>query len=324
MQMWGSFTAARILMAGVRLAVFSHLAAGPQTAAAVASAAGASERGTRMLLDALTGWGLLEKSEGRYRLPAVAARYLVRDSPEYMGAIMEDDSLWESWTRLEEAIRTGRPPRRVEEQSGAEAFFPTLIRSLHVTNREPARRAAQALGAGTTHRGLKVLDVACGSGVWGLAVAEADPEASVTFQDFPGVLEHTRRYVERAGAAGRADYLAGDLKRVDFGAGRFDVAILGNIVHSEGEASSRDLFGRLHRALRPGGRLAVIDMVPRDDRTGPVYPLEFALTMLVNTEHGDVYTLAEYRAWLTAAGFARVETADVGSHSPLIVAVREG
>lgn len=318
-----AFFLSRTLAAGLQLGVFSHLAAGREAAADVAHAAGASERGTAMLLDALVGLQLVTKAGGRYRLTPLSARYLVRESPDYLGAMMEEDSLWESWGHLTEAVRTGRPPRRVEQQAEAERFFPVLIRSLHVMNREPARATARALGAGTARHGLRVLDVACGSAVWGIAFAEADPQARLTLQDFPAVLEHTRGYLQRAGVLDRCDFLPGDLKRVDFGADRYDVALLGNIVHSEGEASSRDLFARLHRALKPGGRVAVIDLVANEERTGPPFAVIFALNMLVNTEAGSTYTLSEYRRWLQGAGFRRVETADVGANSPLIIGVKE-
>ncbi len=322
MQMSMSYTSSRVLAVGVQLQVFSHIAAGRHTAAAIAKAAGASERGMRMLLDSLASLQLLTKSGAQYRLTGPTEKYLVQTSPDYLGAVMEDNTLWETWGHLVEAVKTGKPPRRVERQAEAEKFFPVLIRSLHVMHREPARRAAQALGAGVSRKGLHVLDVACGSGVWGIAVAQADPAASLTLQDFPGVLEHTRGYAEREGVADRCTYLAGDLKQVDCGAEKYDVALLGNIVHSEGEASSRDLFRRLHRALRPGGQLVVIDLLPNEERTGPAWPVIFALNMLVNTETGDTYTLSEYTQWLKEAGFTWVETADIGSHSPLVIAAR--
>jgi ubiquinone/menaquinone biosynthesis C-methylase UbiE len=161
--------------------------------------------------------------------------------------------------------------------------------------------------------------VACGSGVWGIAVAEADAAARLTLQDYPAVLKHTRRHLRQHGVEGRSDFLPGDLKQVDFGAGRYDVALLGTIVHSEGERSSRDLFRRLHRALKPGGQLAVVDMFPNDEPTGPVFALVFALNMLVNTQEGGTYTLAEYIRWLTEAGFPRVIRADIGLHSLLVI-----
>jgi len=229
----------------------------------------------------------------------------------------------EAWLNLAEVIRTGRSPLHLEQQQAAEEFFPALVRTLHAVNREPARRAAAALGAGTARKGMRVVDVACGSGVWGIAIAQADPEARITAQDYPGVFAVTRECVAREGVEAQYEYLPGDLKAVNFGASRYDLAILGNIVHSEGERPSRDLLRRMAKALKPGGRIAIVDMIPNDERTGPPFPVMFALNMLVHTAEGDTYTLAEYRTWLEEAGFTRVETADIGSHSPLIVATKK-
>lgn len=319
LQMSFSFGPARVLATSLQLRVFSHMAAGSVTAQEIAQAAGASERGMCMLLDALVGFQLLNKTGESYELTPVAAEYLVRDKPDYVGGMMESERIFEAWSNLTEIVRTGRPPHHIESQELAEQFFPVLVRSLHVANREPARRTADALGAGTSHTGLKVVDVACGSGVWSIAIAEADRQARVTAQDFPGIFETTREYLKRHGVEDRYDFLPGDLKQVDFGENRFDLALLGNIVHSEGERSSRDLFRRLYRALSPGGRIVIVDMIPNDERTGPPFALLFALNMLINTEEGGTYTLAEYTRWLNDAGFARVETADIGSHSPIVI-----
>jgi ubiquinone/menaquinone biosynthesis C-methylase UbiE len=317
MQMQFAMAAPRALAVGVQLGVFTHIAEGRNTAASVASAAQASERGTRMLLDALTAFQLLAKKGDVYSLTPLSAEFLVRGKPNYTGFILETDRMWESWSHLGEVVRTGKPLARVESQADAEAFFPTLVRSLHVTNSEPARRAAKVL------TGTRVLDVACGSGIWGIAFAEAHPDAHVTANDFPGVLPVTREFVARHGLDSRFDYLEGDLKTTEYGENRFDVAILGNIVHSEGERSSKALFAKLFRALAPGGQLAIVDMVPNDERTGPPFPVLFALNMLLHTEEGDVYTLAEYTRWLKEAGFAQVKTADIGSHSPLVIGVKK-
>lgn len=326
MQMHMGMGVSRVLTASLRHAVFSHLAAGRETAALVAAAAGTDPRATRMLLDALVTLGFLGKAGEQYRLTPESRAYLVRESADYVGALMETDDLWNAWAALPDVVRTGRPAVMVERQAPAEAFFPTLIKSLHVLNREPAHRLAAALGAGGAARGLRVLDIGAGSAVWSIAVAEADREARVTAQDYPGVLKETARFVAQHGLAARYDYLAGDLKEVDFGADRFDLAILGNIVHSEGEASSRRLFARLHTALAAGGRLAILDFFPNDERSGPPPAVLFALNMLVNTEHGDTFTVAEYRAWLTAAGFASVETVDIGEAgvmpAPAVIATK--
>jgi len=194
MQMHMAMVLARILSTAVRFDVFGHLTSGQDTAEAVANSAGTSERGTRMLLDALCALGFATKQGTHYQAAAPTARYLAHSSPDYMGSILATDDLWSAWASLPETVKTGRPPHRVEDQAKAESFFPMLVQSLHVLNREPARRAAAALTAGAKP-GSKIIAIACGSGIWGIACAEADPNTRVTAQDFPGVLELTRPYV---------------------------------------------------------------------------------------------------------------------------------
>lgn len=322
MQIGMSFMPARCMASALQLGVFDAIASGNKDAGAIAMHAGATPRGIRMLLDALTALGLIRKSHDHYSLTPATQQYLVKSSPDYMGGVTETDSLWNAWGHLTEAIKHDKPWQSVNEQKQAEAFFPILIRGLHVANREPARKTAEALGVGGTLKGAHVLDVACGSGVWGIACAEADPTARVTYQDFPPVLETAHEYVKKHGVESRAELLAGDLNTTDFGEKKFDIALLGNIVHSEGEISSRKLFKNLHRAMKHGGRIAIIDMIPNEERSGPPFPILFAINMLVNTRVGDCYTLSEYTAWLNEAGFDDVKTHDIGSHSPLITALR--
>lgn len=323
MQMSFSFAASRILSTAVQLDIFSHIAGGAQTSSEIARAVGASERGTRMLLDALRGFELITKHNDAYALSPMAAKFLVRDSSDYLGAFLEDDEHWERWSRLPEVVRSGKPVHSVLDHGEAERFFSVLTRSLHVQNRLPSQRLAKMLGAGSKYQGLSVLDVGCGSGVWGIAVAEADSGARVTAQDLPKVLEQTRTYLERHGIANRCDFLPGDLHQVEFPAGKHDLALLGHIVHSESEASARQLFKRLQSTLKKGGRLAIIDMIPNDERSGPPFPLLFALNMLVHTNGGGTYTFGEYKSWLTEAGFSSVEMADFGDRSGVAVIIAQ-
>jgi ubiquinone/menaquinone biosynthesis C-methylase UbiE len=315
LQMSFSFAASRILATAVQLDIFSHIAAGARTNAEIARAAQASERGTRMLLDSLCGFELLSKHKDVYALSPLAAKFLVRESPDYMGAFLENDEHWEGWGKLPEAVRRGGPIHSVFDPAEAERFFSVLTRTLHVQNRLPAQRLAKILGAGSKEHGMKVLDVGCGSGVWGIAIAEADTSAHVTAQDLPKVLEQTRRYLEKHGVTNRYDFLPGDLHKVVFPAVKYDLAVLGHIVHGESEASAQQLFKRLQPALKPGGRLAIIDMIPNEERNGPPFPLIFALNMLVHTDAGGTYTLSEYKKWLADAGFASVEMADFGDRN---------
>ena len=78
-QMHLGFAPARILSTALELDVFSHLAQERYSAKQVSAAAGASERGMRMVLDALVGLGFLVKSGNRYGLTEPARRFFVRE-----------------------------------------------------------------------------------------------------------------------------------------------------------------------------------------------------------------------------------------------------
>lgn len=312
--------ATRVFASGLQLGVFESIGDEEKTAVEVAEAASSSVRGIRILLDCLVSFRLLRKSQQRYSLTPISTRYLRKSSPDYMGHLWESEQSLEMWNYLNDAIRTGKPLRKpgTPEQEGKS--FAGLVRSLHIVNEKPAELAARVLGSGTTHKGMSVLDVACGSGVWGMAIAQADPQSRIVAQDFPAVVEITKSYVKQRNVEAQFTYLPGDLREVGFGKSRFDLAILGNILHSEGKRFSRELLMRIHPALKDSGRIVIIDVIPDEQRTGPQSSLLVALAMLMDTEEGDLFTLSEYQEWLTEAGYEGFETADIGSHSPLIIA----
>lgn len=316
------FTASRTLTAAVQLGVFSPLTEGPLTAEELASELECSPRGLRMLLDALTSLELLEKRGNSYELAPIADEYLVAGRPGYIGTMFESEIGWRAWSSLTESIRTGNATQQIETESGAAEFFPRLLPSLHVLNQLPAQRAAAALGVGSSLRGAKVLDLGAGSGVWGIAIAAADPTATVTAQDFPAVLEITQQYVAERSLSEQFEFLPGDLLELKLAESTFDLVLVSNVLHCIGASAAKQLLHRGYRALVPGGRIAVVEVIPNDLRTAPPEALLFALNMLVHTSQGDVYTANELTAWLSEAGFAHVSATDIGTTSPLLVGVK--
>lgn len=316
-----SHIATRILMSGVQLGVFETIAGKQKTSTEIAEETSTSVRGMRILLDCLVSFQLLTKSNHRYSLSAISANYLLKRSPQYMGHLFEDERSLEQWNHMNEAIRSGKPFRKKETLEEEAASFADLARSLSVVNWQPAQKAAKILCSGNP--GMNVLDVACGSGVWGIAIAQEDPKSQITAHDLPAILEITKTFVKQHNVENQFDYLPGDLRTVDFGEAHFDLAILGNIVHSQGEKVSRELLHHVYRSLKTPGRIAIIDIVPDEDRTGPQASLIVALAMLLDTQEGDLFTFSEYTKWLNEAGFVKIGTIDVGSHSPLIIAGKD-
>lgn len=315
-----AYAATRVLVSGVDLEVFTHIANGNHTAADIAKAADASQRGIEILLNSLAALNFIAKSNGTYDLTPVSEKFLVKGKPAYFGDFVQHiDSLWEPWGDLTRVVRTGSPFQRVNKEQGEE-FFQKFVPQLFPMSYPCAKAAAEALGVGSTWRALSVLDVAAGSGAWGIAFAQNDPDTRVTAQDWPGVLEVTKKFADKFKLSRRFSYLPGDINEVDFGHDRYDLVILGHICHSEGAEKTRVLLSRAFGALKHGGKLLIADMIPDDERRTAVFPLLFAVNMLVNTTEGNTFTMAEYREWLADAGFRDITTIDAHGPSPVIVA----
>ncbi|MDE2580957.1 MAG: methyltransferase domain-containing protein [Rhodospirillales bacterium] len=322
MQLGWGYAPPLILEAAIQTGVFDAIAGGAHSPEAVQAATGASSRGVTALLNALVGLDLLCKDPaGAYRLGIEAETFLVRGRPGYRGDFFRHVStrLIPSWLHLTEAVRTGTPPRAVNREEEGTPFFSDFVESLFANNAPGARALAAHLDLAARPGPQSVLDLAAGSAVWSIALAEAAPLVEVVAVDWEGVLPTTRRVVARHGLSERYRFVAGDLATAAFGTGH-QVAVLGHILHSEGEARSRALLRRACAALAPGGTIAIAEFLVDPDRTGPPLGLMFALNMLLHTEAGSTYSFADIASWLTTAGFIRPRILDAPGPAPLILA----
>lgn len=326
MQMAFAFAPPLLIESAVRNGVFDALRDGSRTIPEIARTTGASVRGLTAAMDALVGLELLQKDDqSRYALAPESAAFLVKGEPGYRGDIFRHIStqLLPAWLSLADIVRTGHPARSVNQETTGSAFFQEFVESLFPMNIGPARALAEHLRVADADRPVRVLDLAAGSGVWSIALAERSPLVEVTAVDWPGVLPVTRRVVERHGLSARYRFVEGDLLTADFGIG-YQVALLGHILHSEGEARSRALLARVSAALAPGGTAAIAEFLVDADRRGPVHGLMFAVNMLVHTEEGSTYSVEQLTDWLRETGLTDVRTIDAPSPSPLVVARKPG
>ena len=322
---WG-YAPPLIIEAALKERVFDLLESGPKTVDEVANNGGGSVRGLRAIMNALVGLNLLTKhGEHRYGLTPESAAFLVSSSPGFHGGFFRHIStqLLPKWLQLNEIVHSGRPAIAVNQQSGGAEFFQEFVIDLFPMSYPPARALAGALKLGDAKTDVRVLDLAAGSGVWSIALAQASPLVQVTAVDWSGVLDVTRRMAERFGLAERYRFVAGDLMEADFGSGHH-VATLGHILHSEGEARSRALLKKVAKALAPGGTIAIAEFLVNEERTGPPNGLLFAVNMLVATQEGDTFSFGEIAEWLREAGFRDAHTIDTPGPSPLILATRSG
>jgi SAM-dependent methyltransferase len=312
------------LEAGIRHRIFDLLDEGPKSVEQVHAANGASVRGLAAVMNALVGLDFLAKdAQGVYSLTAESAAFLVSTKPSFQGGIIKHTSeqLLPKYLKLNEIVATGKPTAAVNQEATGGEFFEQFVADIFPMSYPSAQVLAHALNFDAAGRPVSVLDLAAGSGVWGIALAQSSEQVRVTAVDWPEVLPVTRKTVGRFGLSDRFSFVEGDLLTADFGAGH-NVATLGHILHSEGEERGRKLLAKVFASLAPGGTIAIAEFLVDEDRRGPLVGLFFAVNMLVNTDNGSTYSFAEISAWLVEAGFVNPRTVAAPGPSPLILATK--
>lgn len=319
---WG-YAPPLIIEAAVKHRLFDLLDASPKTAEELAKRAAASLRGVKAICNALVGLRLLKREKDRYSLTPESATFLVSSKPAYHGAFFHHIStqLIPKWLDIDKIVRAGRAAAPVNSEKKGAEFFAEFVEAIFPLSYGAAKALGEHLGIPGAEKPVSVLDLAAGSGVWGIALAEQSHQVHISAVDWPPVLAVTERVARRHGVADRLTGIPGDLLKVRFGKNH-QVATLGHILHSEGRARSRKLLKKTFDALAPGGTIAIMEFLVNNDRTDPLMGLLFAVNMLVNTEEGDTFSFEEISGWLCEAGFEKPRLLKVPAVSPLVLATK--
>ncbi|PYT70952.1 MAG: methyltransferase type 12 [Acidobacteria bacterium] len=302
-----AFQETEALKAAIELDIFTAIAEGANTAAALAAKTGTSERGMRILCDYFTVKEFLTKKGEKYALTQEAATFLNRHSPACLATMV--DFLASPWSRknfgaLAEAVRKGGTANGTGDHTKPhEEVWVNFARSM-----APLTVASAEFIAGLTGtvdgKPCKVLDIAAGHGMYGITVAKRNPNAQVVAVDWPAVLEVAKENARKLGLADRHTTRPGSAFEVEFGNG-YDFALLTNIFHHFDVPTCEKLMRRVHAALKPGGKAITLEFVPNEDRVSPPHAAAFSLVMLAGTDAGDAYTFAQYEKMFAHAGFAK-------------------
>jgi SAM-dependent methyltransferase len=294
------------LKAALELDVFTAIGEGSTDAAALAARCNAALRGIVALCDSLVVMGFLTKSSDSYTLSSDASAFLDRRSPMCIAGIHDFLAAPEMVALMFQdpagAVRRGGAPG-LANVAPDHPIWVRFARAMGPFMQLDAKLVAEHAGDPPPRR---VLDISASHGLYGIAFGQRFPECRVTGLDWSAVIAVARENAATAGMADRYDIIAGNAFEVAWGKG-YDLVLLPNFLHHFDAASCTALLRRARAALSPGGRVAIVEWVPNEDRISPPVPALFAMTMLLTTPAGSTYTVPELAAMLTAADFGSPE-----------------
>ncbi len=298
------------LKAALELEVFTRIAEGNRSLPALLRATGLNERGTRLLLDALTSINLLTKSAFEYSLSPLADAYLVKGKSSYYGDALVAELAWEPRGQMARSVRSGKPlaPLLAEGQPR----LPWARAARTWVDWEGAARDFEPVWdqfeeTVPDKKGLRLLGLGAESGVRILPLVRRDSQTQAVIADGGQALGPLRTVLEPLALQDQFELIEADPLDVTLSPASFDAALVDSITPYRGIEHN---IGILHRALdslRMGGRILLRAPVVDDDRKGPGRLPLLGLDLLIGSGEGDVYTQTEYRGMLEAAGFFEVK-----------------
>jgi predicted O-methyltransferase YrrM len=274
------------LHAGVKLDIFTVIGKDCLTAAEIAGRIKGDSRGLTMLLNALKALNLLIHKDGGYANTPAGESLLSKDSDHYLGyLIMRHHHLMASWSRLDEAVKTGKPLRTSSAHGSAERRESFLMGMFNIAMKVAPRVAAAIDLSDRRH----LLDLGGGPGTYAVHFCLANPQLRATVYDLPETRPFAEKTIAKFGLADRIAFTAGNYLK-DAIPGAYDVVLLSHILHAEGHDESRKLVRKATSVLQPGGLIIVHEFILDNTMDSPLHPALFALNMLLGTPAGQAYS----------------------------------
>jgi len=316
-----------ILNANLEVGTFKALSEGAYTTEELAKELGVDARALAMHLAALCADGFVEKRLGKWRATHLARTWLHPDATgfwgHFLGSIDRNEHLR---GRLTESLKTGkRPDEGVDERpvGWEQGTMPPEV-AANIAAFMQAHSQAPALGAARQPVFGKLsclMDVGCGSGVYGIEIAKANPALRVVLMDLKEVAHEAAKYVDKAGVGSQVTTAGVNMFTEEWPSGP-DGHFFSNVFHDWSDDTCKDLARRSFEALPSGGRIFLNEILMDDDYTGPYQAAAFSLLMLVGTL-GKQYSLAEFREILESAGFTDVAAQRTGGGYYSLVSARK-
>ena len=325
------FWASKTLLVAVKLGLFTALAQGPMSGAAIKDRLGLHERALYDFLDALVALGFLERTgilgDAIYSNAPDVDLFLDKNKPSYMGGILEmmDSRSYDLWSRLEDGLKSGTLQNEAR-LTGKGIFEAIYSDDAHLRGFLNAMSGIQmgnfiAFAERFDFSGhVRHCDIGGAGGQLAIQVALHNPDVHGASFDLPRVTEVAAENISAAGLSSRVQALAGDMFSDPFP--NADIITMGSILHDWNLEQKRLLVRKAFEALPDGGAFAVIETIIDDERRSNVFGLLMSVNMLLETTGGFDYSAADFKGWALEAGFSRVEVMPLTGPSSAVIAYK--
>jgi SAM-dependent methyltransferase len=271
--------------AACELGLFEQLGAGPRTAAEMSRRLKLPAKSAELLMNCLVTAGLLVPVDQGYELGARFRGLFTEQAAETLAMLRSCMAQAQLWCHAAERLRGNRVPGDIREHFDRDrAWTAQYLTRVQAKNapfaKEIARRLDSDIVAART-----LLDLGGGHGFFSRAFAERNPSLRITICDLPQAIGFCREQARNDRFLSQAELVEGDARAFSM-KDRFDIVIIGDLLHYFAEGEKAEVIANALAALVEGGQLIVSKF--RLDETGsaPRFSAFFALQKYLETPNG--------------------------------------
>lgn len=296
-----SFWDSQVLLCSVKLKVFDFLDEFI-TAETLSKKIKVNSRALRMLLDALTSLGFLEKKNNQYKNKGKYSEFLKSDSPKSVNSILTHYyNMWNDWGNLIQSIKTGNPNDNRKKDKEESYHFINGMDNLTKFYKDNLISNIDFMKA------KKILDIGSGPATYLREMLKKNKNLQAVILDLPQATFVAKEKLKNEGLINRVKFIEGSLDEKDFGSG-YDIILISQVLHSLNRKLCQIALEKSFKALKKGGKIYIHEFYLNEKRTAPKDSVVFCINMLLHTDGGDNFTIRELKELISSAGFSMEKT----------------
>jgi SAM-dependent methyltransferase len=322
MQMLTGFFVTQIAGAVATFSIADHLANGPATAQQIATTEGIHSTATFRLLRACASLGLVTFDGLKFSATPLLGtlRRNVPGSLHGFAIAFSAPGHWLSWGRFIDAVRTGKSQTVPALGAKLWDYYAQKLEEgaafTHAAHGFTSGIAQEVAPLVDTSKAKLAVDIGGASGTLVHSLLMANSQLHGIVLDLPDVVPSATAAAAALGLAERSRALGGDFFT---DVPQADIYLLKHILHDWNDGEAVRILERCRQAMRPGGRVIVIEALLGEMGEPGIAPLNDLNMMVLLT--GRERTLSEYRALLKQAGLRLSKSTPIRSPLAVIEAV---
>lgn len=287
-----AFRKSRVILTAFEVGIFDAIADKSKNVREIIEHTSTDQSATTKILNALVSMGLLIKSDNRYSNSKTAYALLVKGNPNYMSVLKYFNYVWKKWNDLTEVVKTGKSknPTDINQRNAEE--MNDVISAVHW---KAAIQAPEIIKQINLRNVESVLDLGCGTGIFGMEMLKVNPDIELTLFDYPEVIEIAQTHIDRKNLKGMVNTLSGDILTDNIGKG-YDLVFLSQVLHNYSMNDNLHIIRKVFDSLNIGGTIVIHESLINGTKDEPEYQAIQSIHFMLLTLGGEILT--ETDLWL--------------------------